>query len=111
MNHFFFQAEDGIRDYKVTGVQTCALPIWALPGGPPRSRPGALRQGRSARSRAGGGAAQVADGFEEEPVRSPGQVAREVQIGRASCRESVWVCGVGEGGESESKGEGRRRFT
>src|SRR2546426_6626593 len=27
---FFFQAEDGIRDYKVTGVQTCALPIWFL---------------------------------------------------------------------------------
>src|SRR5256885_17266248 len=26
-NVFFFQAEDGIRDYKVTGVQTCALPI------------------------------------------------------------------------------------
>src|SRR5256885_5482835 len=25
---FFFQAEDGIRDYKVTGVQTCALPIF-----------------------------------------------------------------------------------
>src|SRR3954466_11476939 len=24
---FFFQAEDGIRDYRVTGVQTCALPI------------------------------------------------------------------------------------
>src|ERR1022692_3306514 len=24
---FFFQAEDGIRNYKVTGVQTCALPI------------------------------------------------------------------------------------
>src|SRR5205807_4764257 len=37
---FFFQAEDGIRDYKVTGVQTCALPIyrdgnfWALDMGP-----------------------------------------------------------------------------
>src|SRR5256885_4764977 len=37
---FFFQAEDGIRDYKVTGVQTCALPIFpgafalpTLPGG------------------------------------------------------------------------------
>src|SRR2546426_3569096 len=33
---FFFQAEDGIRDYKVTGVQTCALPIYASarqPGG------------------------------------------------------------------------------
>src|SRR5256885_8050890 len=27
---FFFQAEDGIRDYKVTGVQTCALPIYRL---------------------------------------------------------------------------------
>src|SRR5256885_2576818 len=25
---FVFQAEDGIRDYKVTGVQTCALPIY-----------------------------------------------------------------------------------
>src|SRR3954466_16431989 len=25
---FFFQAEDGIRDYRVTGVQTCALPIY-----------------------------------------------------------------------------------
>src|SRR2546423_9903831 len=25
---FFFQAEDGIRDKLVTGVQTCALPIW-----------------------------------------------------------------------------------
>src|SRR5699024_11513015 len=27
-NTFFFQAEDGIRDRNVTGVQTCALPIW-----------------------------------------------------------------------------------
>src|SRR5258706_1523422 len=26
---FFFQAEDGIRDWSVTGVQTCALPILA----------------------------------------------------------------------------------
>src|SRR2546426_4114990 len=36
--YFFFQAEDGIRDYKVTGVQTCALPIYAAivfaPAGP-----------------------------------------------------------------------------
>src|SRR5262249_57362455 len=36
---FFFQAEDGIRDWSVTGVQTCALPIFAartlgLPPGP-----------------------------------------------------------------------------
>src|SRR5256884_7029435 len=27
---FFFQAEDGIRDVAVTGVQTCALPIWVM---------------------------------------------------------------------------------
>src|SRR6185436_16642979 len=27
---FFFQAEDGIRDDLVTGVQTCALPIWGV---------------------------------------------------------------------------------
>src|SRR3989449_3637222 len=31
---FFFQAEDGIRDVAVTGVQTCALPISTLPGQP-----------------------------------------------------------------------------
>src|SRR2546428_6989262 len=39
---FFFQAEDGIRDLIVTGVQTCALPIYEgeAPGGPrhPRRR-------------------------------------------------------------------------
>ena len=29
---FFFQAEDGIRDRDVTGVQTCALPISARKG-------------------------------------------------------------------------------
>src|SRR5690348_17724429 len=27
---FFFQAEDGIRSGRVTGVQTCALPIWLI---------------------------------------------------------------------------------
>src|SRR5437016_10032978 len=30
---FFFQAEDGIRDWSVTGVQTCALPIYSGHGG------------------------------------------------------------------------------
>src|SRR5699024_11345038 len=33
-NNFFFQAEDGIRDRNVTGVQTCALPIYARPARP-----------------------------------------------------------------------------
>src|SRR5207244_6761870 len=35
---FFFQAEDGIRDDLVTGVQTCALPIWRSGTRPPRLR-------------------------------------------------------------------------
>src|SRR5690606_39353785 len=29
-DYFFFQAEDGIRDFHVTGVQTCALPIYEI---------------------------------------------------------------------------------
>ena len=33
----FFQAEDGIRDYDVTGVQTCALPIFMTSSLQPRS--------------------------------------------------------------------------
>src|SRR5205807_7846840 len=36
---FFFQAEDGIRDYKVTGVQTCALPISTSESQPPEGGP------------------------------------------------------------------------
>src|SRR2546427_141437 len=48
---FFFQAEDGIRDLTVTGVQTCALPI--LPRAPgarePDARLPALRRARAAR--------------------------------------------------------------
>src|SRR6266404_8044642 len=35
---FFFQAEDGIRDKLVTGVQTCALPIYLSAGEPGRRR-------------------------------------------------------------------------
>src|SRR5215213_7001864 len=49
---FFFQAEDGIRDWSVTGVQTCALPISAEVAGafvgldhnPARSRPKPLHK-------------------------------------------------------------------
>ena len=36
---FFFQAEDGIRDWSVTGVQTCALPISVVEAGITRLRP------------------------------------------------------------------------
>src|SRR5206468_8553579 len=48
---FFFQAEDGIRDLIVTGVQTCALPIWSRPRtsspehSPTQARPSTHRRG------------------------------------------------------------------
>src|SRR2546428_11772093 len=45
---FFFQAEDGIRDLIVTGVQTCALPI----SGPlPARRPNRMGDGEGRRAR------------------------------------------------------------
>src|SRR5690625_6681250 len=46
--NFFFQAEDGIRDGHVTGVQTCALPIYLAPVGDGRTC--RRRQARGARS-------------------------------------------------------------
>src|SRR6267143_3285806 len=50
---FFFQAEDGIRDGTVTGVQTCALPISAddLSRALPELRGGAPAQGSRDRAR------------------------------------------------------------
>src|SRR3989304_8013230 len=53
---FFFQAEDGIRDVAVTGVQTCALPILQRGGrGPhrPAAGGGAERPTRSEERRVG----------------------------------------------------------
>src|SRR5438034_7025158 len=54
---FFFQAEDGIRDHCVTGVQTCALPI-SVPRVPrsarrdlPRARARAVAACRGCRAR------------------------------------------------------------
>src|SRR5260370_654030 len=44
---FFFQAEDGIRDSSVTGVQTCALPISPFERPRPTSRPLERRTGGS----------------------------------------------------------------
>src|SRR5438034_2663844 len=41
---FFFQAEDGIRDHCVTGVQTCALPIFHRRDAPRFSPPSALEK-------------------------------------------------------------------
>src|SRR5688500_20088397 len=74
---FFFQAEDGIRDYKVTGVQTCALPIyWVRREQVQRVE---LLHGRApAKARQRGHRLELHDVLlEREPQ----------EIGRASCRE------------------------
>src|SRR5947209_9975435 len=49
---FFFQAEDGIRDIGVTGVQTCALPIFEARHGSIQSAPQCGRKRAAVRSRA-----------------------------------------------------------
>src|SRR5437762_11062505 len=76
---FFFQAEDGIRDTSVTGVQTCALPIWEFR----EPRRDAIRHlARRLRQRR-----VPAPGNERFPARH-----RPLsEIGRASCRERVWI--------------------
>src|SRR2546430_16777818 len=66
---FFFQAEDGIRDLTVTGVQTCALPIF-----PPTPVRPARRRGAAVPALA-------------RPRRVHGPRRLGAQIGRASCRE------------------------
>src|SRR5207248_6169107 len=94
---FFFQAEDGIRDRTVTGVQTCALPISMS-----RSQ-GGLGIGLSLVKRLvdmhGGSIEAKSDGpgqGSEFTVRlplvvegSPTERTPVEEIGRASCRERV----------------------
>src|SRR5207237_7708028 len=72
---FFFQAEDGIRDSSVTGVQTCALPI---------------SQHRVLRRAVGGAALDAVLAGERSDVDNG------AKIGRASCRESVDLGGRGD---------------
>src|SRR5256885_6964619 len=85
---FFFQAEDGIRDYKVTGVQTCALPISI--GHVPRAAMRSLEDRMQAveqrvRGAADAGRARTAP---ENPMvtsmRAAVEKAEDQQIGRAS---------------------------
>src|SRR2546421_9467077 len=84
---FFFQAEDGIRDLIVTGVQTCALPISdsrprsrTLPG-PPRPPTPPSPGGRSLDR---GRARCLPDRRSRFPADGSPR-----EIGRASCRERV----------------------
>src|SRR5690606_39817248 len=86
---FLFQAEDGIRDFLVTGVQTCALPICEVRQVLVREREGqldgiALVVGRQAellgQPQEGAGDA-CADGH-------LGLVEHLAEIGRATCRET-----------------------
>src|SRR2546421_375047 len=87
---FFFQAEDGIRDLIVTGVQTCALPISPIAEVRDRRRPQEIADNvstliagdhRGLLSGIGAGACR-GDVVEQE-------IGEHLEIGRASCRERV----------------------
>src|SRR5206468_7874523 len=100
---FFFQAEDGIRDLIVTGVQTCALPILRV------ARPEDLLPLMAARiaSRTVTGDLAVAASEPRSSLwRETGRRFRRhrlavvgtvvlLEIGRASCRERVRSAGGG----------------
>src|SRR2546422_2903077 len=92
---FFFQAEDGIRDVAVTGVQTCALPISSAYFFALRSSCASLRGLPSlallvclpsAQTAAAG--ASPAAAMRAAPASSAGM---DSEIGRASCRERVEI--------------------
>src|SRR5437762_7022801 len=111
MFFFFFQAEDGIRDTSVTGVQTCALPIWPVrrvvvddPGERPRGELAvrACRQPQPAAERRAVAHRDV-DPAVQRPERRRAVVAEPGgrQIGRASCRERVEGGVVGGRGRTE----------
>src|SRR5690625_7247364 len=92
---FFFQAEDGIRDGHVTGVQTCALPISERQN----ALPTALSSGQRRRL-------LLAAAFVRPRtllvLDEPEQRLDSGKIGRASCRESVYVA-VGRGTFEETQ--------
>src|SRR5690606_40880011 len=90
--HFFFQAEDGIRDFHVTGVQTCALPIY-----PPISIKFGGRQFQHSRfSRPPlslkANCSSLRDNLFYHPHQFVGGArVSTAEIGRASCREGVEI--------------------
>src|SRR5699024_11809069 len=99
---FFFQAEDGIRDRNVTGVQTCALPISPL-GEHPAGQLGPHGEGKALDA-----APHPPQVQKPAPLRrrlDRGRRGRGAQIGRASCRERVWIWGDG-GAVGMTSGDG-----
>src|SRR5256885_7899870 len=84
---FFFQAEDGIRDYKVTGVQTCALPISPLERRGDAREELRRRPEKLARLVVVGLQPAVAAADEHQAARGRQDSAVAEEIGRASCRE------------------------
>src|SRR2546430_14969386 len=86
---FFFQAEDGIRDLTVTGVQTCALPILPIPPGGGPDLVGRLIAARLSETL---GQPVVV----ENRVGGNGVVAGgAVEVGRAACRGRGEISGGG----------------
>src|SRR5207245_6059618 len=103
---FFFQAEDGIRDATVTGVQTCALPIWIFPDGSWSNRNGPVPRHDLRRHDLSPRRAIRRDGrVATAGFRGAGHLerARLAEIGRASCRERGEVKGVEGGGRTRNK--------
>src|SRR2546429_4075471 len=86
---FFFQAEDGIRDVAVTGVQTCALPILSEDWFSPvygRKEPSPTLRVTTSASLPFEFTTMLIPDLEAAADRG---VLRPMQIGRASCRERV----------------------
>src|SRR2546430_8523232 len=80
---FFFQAEDGIRDLTVTGVQTCALPIYRLNVHRQAAARGVVDAGELERRRRGGPPAldEGELGGRAPPVeRGQGAMGRELAL-------------------------------
>src|SRR5699024_12066391 len=93
--YFFFQAEDGIRDRNVTGVQTCALPIYNTTN---FKAPDASLQSQSLthNTSAGKWTNFTYDLNYQGHFDSAGkELSIDMEIGRASCRERVWSSVVG----------------
>ena len=86
---FFFQAEDGIRDDLVTGVQTCALPICIKSGGAAATRTGQYKKWGAAATRNGQFKKRGAAATRNWQYKKRGAAATRNEIGRASCRERV----------------------